>query len=123
MLIKTSEGRRGRRKFASAETIESGNDRGRDGWDRRAFLKRSGITAGALAAKLRIIDIEPTGPGETFSNVVFGRIVGVHLDERFVNADGRFDTARTEPLTRLDGNHYATVGRMDVLGRPSPRRD
>jgi flavin reductase (DIM6/NTAB) family NADH-FMN oxidoreductase RutF len=72
---------------------------------------------------LRIVDIEPTGPGETASNVVFGRVVGVHLDDRFIDADGRFDTARTEPLTRLDGNRYATVGRMDVLGRPSPRRD
>jgi flavin reductase (DIM6/NTAB) family NADH-FMN oxidoreductase RutF len=72
---------------------------------------------------LRIVDIEPTGPGETTSNVVFGRIVGVHLDERFIDAEGRFDTARTEPLTRLDGNRYATVGPMDVLGRPSPRRD
>jgi flavin reductase (DIM6/NTAB) family NADH-FMN oxidoreductase RutF len=72
---------------------------------------------------LRIVDIEPTGPGETTSNVVFGRIVGVHLDERFIDADGRFDTARTEPLTRLDGNRYATVGPMDILGRPSPRRD
>lgn len=72
---------------------------------------------------LRIVEIEPTAPGETFSNVVFGRIVGVHLDERFVDADGRFDTIGTEPLTRLDGNNYATVGRIDVLGRPSPRRD
>jgi flavin reductase (DIM6/NTAB) family NADH-FMN oxidoreductase RutF len=72
---------------------------------------------------LRIVDIEPTGPGETTSNVVFGRIVGVHLDERFLDAEGRFDTASTEPLTRLDGNRYATVGPMDVLGRPSPRRD
>ncbi|WP_158937372.1 flavin reductase family protein [Burkholderia sp. S171] len=72
---------------------------------------------------LRIVDIEPTGPGETFSNVVFGRIVGVHLDERFVDADGNFDTARAEPLTRMDGNRYSTVGRMDILGRPSPRRD
>src|ERR1700748_2797304 len=72
---------------------------------------------------LRIVDIEPTGPGETTSNVVFGRIVGVHLDERFIDAEGRFDTARTEPLTRLDGNRYATVGPMDILGRPSPRRD
>jgi flavin reductase (DIM6/NTAB) family NADH-FMN oxidoreductase RutF len=72
---------------------------------------------------LRIVDIEPTGPGETFSNVVFGRIVGVHLDERFVDADGHFDTARAEPLTRMDGNRYSTVGRMDILGRPSPRRD
>lgn len=72
---------------------------------------------------LRIVDIEPTGPGETFSNVVFGRIVGVHLDERFVDADGNFDTARAEPLTRMDGNRYSTVGRVDILGRPSPRRD
>jgi flavin reductase (DIM6/NTAB) family NADH-FMN oxidoreductase RutF len=72
---------------------------------------------------LRIVDIEPTGPGETFSNVVFGRIVGVHLDERFVDADGHFDTVRAEPLTRMDGNRYSTVGRMDILGRPSPRRD
>jgi flavin reductase (DIM6/NTAB) family NADH-FMN oxidoreductase RutF len=72
---------------------------------------------------LRIIDIEPTAPGETFSNVVLGHIVGVHLDDRFVDAQGRFETARTEPLTRLDGNNYATVGRMDVLDRPSPRRD
>ncbi|MGF6767697.1 flavin reductase (DIM6/NTAB) family NADH-FMN oxidoreductase RutF [Paraburkholderia sp. GAS199] len=72
---------------------------------------------------LRIVEIEPTGPGETFSHVVFGRIVGVHLDDRFVDAEGRFDTAGTEPLTRMDGNRYATVGRMDVLGRPSPRRD
>ncbi|WP_414441507.1 flavin reductase family protein [Burkholderia sp. 22PA0106] len=70
---------------------------------------------------LRILDIEPTGPGETFSRVVFGRIVGVHLDERFVGADGRFDTVLAEPLTRLDGNRYATVGKLDELGRPSPR--
>ncbi|SMG46564.1 flavin reductase family protein [Paraburkholderia susongensis] len=72
---------------------------------------------------LRILDIEPTGPGETFSRVVFGRVVGVHLDERFVGADGRFDTVLAEPLTRLDGNRYATVGRLDELGRPSPRNN
>ncbi|MBU9194776.1 flavin reductase family protein [Burkholderia gladioli] len=70
---------------------------------------------------LRIVDIEPTGPGETVSRVVFGRIVGVHLDERFVTEDGRFDTVLAEPLTRLDGNRYATVGKLDELGRPSPR--
>ncbi|CAB3671382.1 hypothetical protein LMG3458_01112 [Achromobacter deleyi] len=72
---------------------------------------------------LRIIDIDPIGPDDTRSNVVLGLVVGVHLDERYVDADGYFDTARTEPLTRLDGNRYATVGPLDVLGRPSPRRD
>jgi flavin reductase (DIM6/NTAB) family NADH-FMN oxidoreductase RutF len=72
---------------------------------------------------LQILDIEPTGPGETFSRVVFGRIVGVHLNERFVGADGRFDTVLAEPLTRLDGNRYASVGKLDEMGRPSPRNN
>jgi len=72
---------------------------------------------------LRIIEIEPKGPGDTVSNVVFGHIVGVHLDERFVETGGRFNVARTQPLTRLDGNNYASIGPLDELGRPSPRRD
>ena len=46
MLIRKSERSRGRGKIASAETSESSGD----GWDRRTFLKRSGVTAGALAA-------------------------------------------------------------------------
>ena len=46
MLIKKSELRRGRGKIAGAEANESSGG----GWDRRAFLKRSGVTAGALAA-------------------------------------------------------------------------
>jgi flavin reductase (DIM6/NTAB) family NADH-FMN oxidoreductase RutF len=72
---------------------------------------------------LRIVDIEPTGPGETFSNVVFGRVVALHLDERYLDANGRFDTVATRPVTRLGGNQYASTGPIEELGRPSPRRD
>jgi flavin reductase (DIM6/NTAB) family NADH-FMN oxidoreductase RutF len=72
---------------------------------------------------LNIVDIEPTQPGETRSNVVFGRIVGIHLDNTFVDPGGRFDVARTLPLTRLGGNQYASVGPLVELSRPSPRRD
>jgi flavin reductase (DIM6/NTAB) family NADH-FMN oxidoreductase RutF len=70
---------------------------------------------------LRIVEIEPTGPGETRSSVVFGRIIGIHLDEHFVDPDGSFQVTLTKPLTRLDGNNYATIGPVDQLGRPSPR--
>ena len=45
MLIRKSERRRGRGKIVGAKASESSGD----GWDRRAFLKRSGVTAGALA--------------------------------------------------------------------------
>jgi flavin reductase (DIM6/NTAB) family NADH-FMN oxidoreductase RutF len=85
---------------------------------------RVAVSPASMECKLlRIVEIEPTGPGETASNVVFGRIVGIHLDDRFVDADGRFNLAGTEPLTRMDGNNYATIGRTDTLGRPSPRRE
>lgn len=72
---------------------------------------------------LRIVEIEPQGPGDTFSNVVFGRVVGIHLDPAFMEPNGRFDVARTLPLTRLGGNQYASVGPLVELSRPSPRRD
>jgi flavin reductase (DIM6/NTAB) family NADH-FMN oxidoreductase RutF len=72
---------------------------------------------------LKIMEIEPTGPGETYSHVVFGRVVALHLDDAFIEPSGRFDVIRTLPLTRLGGNQYATTGLLDELGRPSPRRD
>jgi len=72
---------------------------------------------------LRIVDIAPRGPGDTRSSVVFGHVVGLHLDDAFVEASGRFDVARTMPLTRLGGNQYASVGPLVELPRPSARRD
>ena len=69
---------------------------------------------------LQIVEIEPTRRGETRSSVVFGSIVGVHLQDEYLDADGRFDVARTLPLTRLGGSQYATVGPLTELPRPSP---
>lgn len=71
---------------------------------------------------LQIIDIDPVGPGDTFSNVVLGRVVALHMDDRFVDAGGRFDVVRTRPLTRLGGNQYASTGELVELGRPNPPR-
>lgn len=71
---------------------------------------------------LKIINIEPTGPGETVSHVVFGRIVALHLDDQFLEPGGRFDVVRTQPLTRLGGNQYATTGALAELVRPNPPR-
>lgn len=59
---------------------------------------------------LRFVRIEPEQPGETPSTVVFGRIIGVHIAEGFLDANDRFDTARARPMTRLGGNQYAEAG-------------
>jgi len=69
---------------------------------------------------LQIVEILPERPGETRSSVVFGRVVGVHMDEQYITDDGRFDSSKARPITRLGGIDYATVG--TVLQMPAPFR-
>ncbi|MGD9943382.1 MAG: flavin reductase family protein [Burkholderiaceae bacterium] len=70
----------------------------------------AGSPAALECRVLRFVEIEPEGPGETMSTVVFGRVVGVHIADGFLDERGRFDTARARPLTRLGGNQYAEAG-------------
>jgi flavin reductase (DIM6/NTAB) family NADH-FMN oxidoreductase RutF len=67
---------------------------------------------------IRIIGIDPEDPGDTPSTVVFGKVVGLHIADGFLDGDGRFDTARARPATRLGGIQYATIG--EVAEMPAP---
>jgi len=66
----------------------------------------------------RIVDIEPRHEDERACGVVVGRVLCLHVDERYIDADGRFDTMRARPLTRLGGFLYATVGECSEILRP-----
>lgn len=67
---------------------------------------------------VRVLNIEPLGPGESLSTIVFGRVVGLHVDERYLDADNRFDTFSAAPLVRMGGFLYATLGETMAIGRP-----
>ncbi len=41
-------------------------------------------------------------------HVVFGQVVGVHIDDRFI-VDGLLDTAAMRPIARCGYDQYATV--------------
>jgi flavin reductase (DIM6/NTAB) family NADH-FMN oxidoreductase RutF len=69
---------------------------------------------------LRIVEIEPEQPGDTSSNVVFGRVVGLHIRDEYLTAAGRFDTLKAQPLTRLGGIQYAPPG--TIFEMPAPFR-
>jgi flavin reductase (DIM6/NTAB) family NADH-FMN oxidoreductase RutF len=69
---------------------------------------------------LRIVEIEPEQPGDTSSNVVFGRVIGMHIRDEYLTAAGRFDTIKAQPLTRLGGIQYAPPG--TIFEMPAPFR-
>jgi flavin reductase (DIM6/NTAB) family NADH-FMN oxidoreductase RutF len=69
---------------------------------------------------LRIVEIAPEAKGETTSNVVFGRVIGLHIQEQFLDQAGRFDTVKAQPLTRLGGMQYAAPG--PIIEMPQPFR-
>ena len=49
--------------------------------------------------------------------VVFGQVVGVHIDDSMI-VDGRFDTARARPLSRLGYRDYSVVDSVFEMERP-----
>jgi flavin reductase (DIM6/NTAB) family NADH-FMN oxidoreductase RutF len=69
---------------------------------------------------LRIVEIAPEQPGDTSSNVVFGRVIGLHIRDEYLTAAGRFDTIKAQPLTRLGGIQYAPPG--EIFEMPAPFR-
>jgi flavin reductase (DIM6/NTAB) family NADH-FMN oxidoreductase RutF len=50
----------------------------------------------------------PSDDGHVAHWMVLGRVVGVHIDDRFIR-DGRVDTAAMKPLARLGYAEYATI--------------
>jgi len=50
-------------------------------------------------------------------HVVFGQVLGVHIDDRFI-ADGRLDTAAMKPIARCGYDQYAVVESMFSMPRP-----
>ena len=50
--------------------------------------------------------------------VVFGRVIGVYIDDRFIK-DGRLDTAAMKPIARCGYDEYAVVERMFAMTRPT----
>ena len=49
--------------------------------------------------------------------VVFGQVVGVHLDEKYIK-DGRLDTAAMQPIGRCGYHDYAVVTSVFQMRRP-----
>lgn len=85
------------------------------------IVKPPRVKASPCALECKLIKIVPM---ETFDgqpvdcHVVFGQVVGVHIDERFIR-DGRLDTAAIRPIARCGYDEYAVVDGVFSLKRPT----
>lgn len=51
------------------------------------------------------------------NHLVLGEVIGVHIEDGYIR-DGRFDTAKAQPLARLGYQDYAYVEKLVSLARP-----
>ena len=73
----------------------------------------------ALECKLlKIVNLDDIGGKKTERFVVFGQVVGVHVEDRFIK-DGRLDTAAMKPIARCGYDEYAVVTEVFSMERPT----
>jgi flavin reductase (DIM6/NTAB) family NADH-FMN oxidoreductase RutF len=65
----------------------------------------------------KVIDL-PDDDGAIDHHMAIGRVVGIHIDDRFI-ADGRVDTAAMRPIARMGYSEYATVTEAWRMRRPA----
>jgi flavin reductase (DIM6/NTAB) family NADH-FMN oxidoreductase RutF len=79
---------------------------------------RVAASPAALECKLLQIVALDNLEGEAVDrHVVFGQVVGVHIDERFIR-NGRLDTAAIQPIARCGYSDYAVVDKVFAVARP-----
>jgi flavin reductase (DIM6/NTAB) family NADH-FMN oxidoreductase RutF len=103
--------RRSSSKFAQAES--------KDRW--AEAVKISGFKAcrARSAQKLQV----PGNTPDAAAWVLIGQVVGIHIDDTALTADGRIDIARLRPLARLGYRDYTDINHSfemsEMTGRPA----
>lgn len=68
-----------------------------------------------LLQVIHLVDLEGR-PSSRY--VVFGQVVGVHIDDRFIK-NGRLDTAAMRPIARCGYADYSVVNEVFAMRRPA----
>jgi flavin reductase (DIM6/NTAB) family NADH-FMN oxidoreductase RutF len=85
------------------------------------LVKPPRVARSSCALECKLIKIVPM---ETFdgqavdAHVVFGQVIGVHIDDRFI-VNGRLDTAAMKPIARCGYDEYAVVESLFAMQRPA----
>jgi flavin reductase (DIM6/NTAB) family NADH-FMN oxidoreductase RutF len=67
---------------------------------------------------LKVVTLEDLDGRSVDRHVVFGQVVGIHIDDRFIK-NGRLDTAAMKPIARCGYADYAVVDAVFSIARPT----
>ncbi|HEY7242672.1 MAG TPA: flavin reductase family protein [Xanthobacteraceae bacterium] len=67
---------------------------------------------------LQVIHLVDLKGRQSNRHVVFGQVVGVHIDDRFIK-NGRLDTAAMRPIARCGYADYSVVNEVFAMKRPT----
>lgn len=84
------------------------------------LIKPPRVAAAAAALECKLIktdDIEGLDGKWSGNVVVYGEVVGIHIEERFIK-DGRFDMAAARTIARCGYMDYAVVDAVFAMERP-----
>ncbi len=78
------------------------------------------VAAAPVAFECTLDRIVTIGAGVGAGNVVFGRIVALHVAESVLGADGRsIDPVKLDLVARLSGDFYTRTGELFTITRPA----
>ena len=85
------------------------------------LVKPPRVAASPCALECQLLQILPINDIDGRSidcHVVFGQVIGVHIDDQFIR-DGLVDTAAMKPIARCGYHNYAVVESQFRLPRPT----
>ncbi len=78
------------------------------------------VAASPVAFECTLDRIVTIGAGVGAGNVVFGRIVAMHVDPAVLGADGKsLDPRKLDLIARLSGDFYMRAGELFTVARPA----
>jgi flavin reductase (DIM6/NTAB) family NADH-FMN oxidoreductase RutF len=89
------------------------------------LVKAPRVAAAPVAMEcklLKVVTLEDLDGSPVDRHVVFGQVVGIHIDERFLK-NGRLDTAAMKPIARCGYADYAVVDKVFSIARPNVSRE
>ena len=66
----------------------------------------------------QVLRVKDADGKETDGIVVYGQVIGMHIDERFMK-NGRFDLAAVKPIARCGYDEYTVVKEVFAMTRPA----